>query len=447
MSLSFQQRKRLYNLCQPDQPLDPGDPRNIDFDSLPDPVRGASWMGTLAAEIELSDQPVCMLVAGLPGSGKSTELRRLARRLAASESAGLLSVYIDADRLLDLTSRIDVVDIVAAILYESERAVLVAEGKDPAQALQEGYVRRLWHWLTATDVELGKGDFTIAAGVALSVELKSRPSLRQRVRAVVSSHLTQFLTNARTELKRLDERAAVAGHGGLIVIFDSLEKLRGTTSSWNDVLDSAEIFFRTNMPNLELPVHVLFTVPTALLTRINNIRLLPMLKLKTREGVPYESGMAAARELVTRRVDAAALLEIFGEDATWRVDEMIRWSGGYPRELIRLLRAAIRDSETGPLSPESFTRLFAGLVETYRFLVTKDVIPWLVTVARTHFMTVERDDQRFAADRMLQNNAILYYANAQGWHDLHPAVYENPDVRAALDAVAPPVEGATDDAV
>lgn len=434
MPLDFKQRKRLYNLCQPDEPLDPGDPRNIDFDKLPTEVRGASWSGALAAEIELSDAPVCLLVAGLPGSGKSTELRRLARRLAASDSAGLLPVTLDAERLIDLTNRIDIVDIVAAIVYEAERAVLAAEGKSPEKATSEGYIQRFWHWLTTTDVELGKGSFSVPGGATLSLELKTRPSLRQRVRAVVSSHLTQFLADARAELRRLDERAAVAGHGGLLIIFDSLEKLRGTTSSWYDVLDSAEIFFRTNVPNLELPVHIVFTVPTALLTRINKIRVLPMIKLRTRDGSLHEPGIAAIRELVARRLSDADLAALLGPDFEARVRQMLLWSGGYPRELVRLLQSAIRDAAEGPLSEEAFQRLFAQLVSTYRLLVTRDVIPWLATVATQRYMIVENEQHRLDADRMLQNNAILYYANSESWHDLHPAVYANPDVQAALKA-------------
>lgn len=434
--MDFQQRKRLYNLSRPDEPLEPDDPRNVDFDVLPKEVRGRSWRGALADEIELSDRPVCFLVAGLPGSGKSTELKRLARRLAGSNSSGLLPVFVDAEDLLDLTSSIDISDVVTAILYESERAVLAAEGKDSAAAQQEGYLQRFWTWLKNTDVEIGKGNFAIGGGSSLSVELKTRPSLRQRVRSAVSGHLTQFLVDARAEMKRLDERATAAGHGGLLVIFDSLEKLRGTTSAWYDVLDSAEVFFRKGVPNLELPVHIIFTVPTALLTRIPKIRLLPMLKLCTREGVAYEPGIAAARMLIDRRVPAAALVAIFGPAAEARVRQMIVWSGGYPRELIRLLQAAIRDAAAGPLSEESFQRLFAQLVETFRVLVTEDVIPWLATVSQKRFMTVQNEDHRLAADRMLQNNVILYYSNSQGWHDLHPAVYENPDLQAALKALA-----------
>ncbi|MFZ6182256.1 hypothetical protein [Nannocystis pusilla] len=435
MPLAFKDRKHYYNRCQPDESLAPDDARNIDFDALPQEVRGASWAGALAAEIELSNTPVCLLVAGLPGSGKSTELRRLARRLASDESAGLLPIHLDAERLLDLTSRIDVADVVAAILHDAELAVLAAEGKDVAAMPADGYLQRFWRWLTTTDVELGKGNFTVAPGVSLAVELKTRPSLRQRVRSVVSNHLSQFLADARAELGRLDERAAAAGHGGLLVIFDSLEKLRGTTSAWYDVLDSAEIFFRTNVPNLELPVHVIFTVPTALLTRITRIRVLPMVKLHARDGSPHSPGIAAARELVTRRVPLEVLGEVLGPDAEARLRQMILWSGGYPRELVRLLQSAIRDASAGPLSDEQFQRLFSQLVSTFRVLVTRDVIPWLAQVAAQRFMTVENEQHRLDADRMLQNNAILYYANGEQWHDLHPAVYENPDVRAALAAL------------
>jgi hypothetical protein len=358
--MEFQQRKRLYNLSRPDEPLEPDDPRNVDFDALPDEVRGRSWRGALADEIELSDRPVCFLVAGLPGSGKSTELKRLAQRLASSTSAGLLPVFVDAEDLLDLTSAIDIPDVVTAILYESERAVLAAEGKDSSDALQDGYVQRFWTWLQNTDVELGKGNFAVGGGSSLPVEFKTRPSLRQRVRATVSGHLTQFLVDARTEMKLLDERAVAAGHGGLLVIFDSLEKLRGTTSAWYDVLDSAEVFFRKGVPNLDLPVHIIFTVPTALLTRIPKIRLLPMLKLSTRDGVAYEPGIAAARMLIDQRVPKADLVAIFGDSAEARVRQMILWTGGYPRELIRLLQSAIRDAAAGPLADcsRSWSRRF-----------------------------------------------------------------------------------------
>lgn len=88
-------RRTYYNLCKPYEALDPDDPRYVDLDSLGTPearVRGVSWVEKLAEQIELSDEPVCQLFTGLPGSGKSTELRRLARRLEAANGANLFPV-------------------------------------------------------------------------------------------------------------------------------------------------------------------------------------------------------------------------------------------------------------------------------------------------------------------------------------------------------------------
>ncbi len=430
--MDFQQRRTYYNLCRPEEPLQPEDVRNVDFDALDAEIRGAGWAQSLKAQIELANEPECLLVAGLPGSGKSTELRRFARMLESDESAGLLSVFVDAEDLLDLNSTVDIPDIIAAILFEAEKKVLELEGQNPEGAMREGYLQRFWNWLTQTNVELGRGNLSIPGGASLSIELKTRPSLRQHVRTTVSSHLNQFLTTARQELRELDLRATARGYGGLLIIFDSLEKLRGTTSSWHDVLDSAEIFFRQSVPMLELPVHVVFTVPTALLTRIAGIELQPMLKLRARTGEAFEPGIAAARELIAKRLPDSVLEEVLGPDYEQRCRNMILWTGGYPRQLVQVLQLAVRGATRGPLSQEAFERLFANLVETYRLLVPTSVIPWLATVSKGRFMTVDNDEHRLAADRMLQNNVILYYQNGAGWYDLHPAVYENPEVQQAL---------------
>ncbi len=73
-------RKQLYNACKPEESLAPDDPRNVQLDAFGEPgtrPRGVIWAERLASAIELSDGPVFMLFTGLPGSGKTTELRRL----------------------------------------------------------------------------------------------------------------------------------------------------------------------------------------------------------------------------------------------------------------------------------------------------------------------------------------------------------------------------------
>lgn len=336
--------QKYYNLCNPDEALGPTDERNVDIDSIGGPderVRGENWVSKLARQVELSgDNPVCKYFTGLRGSGKSTELKRLAARLCDENRAHLLPVIVDAEIALDLTAEIDIPDIMAALLYETERQVLEAEKKDPKEALKEGYGTRFWNWLTKTDVTLASAEVGIQGAVLegkLVAEMKTRPSLRKRIRSTIAAHLTSFLREVRDELVLLNERARQAGYSGLIVIFDSLEKLQGTSTSWEKVLESAERVFSSDAPYLQLPVHVLYTIPPALALRLKvDVHYLPMIKLHARDGACYEPGFAVAREIIAKRIPNNLLRDILGTTLLEeRITRLIEWSGGYPREIIR----------------------------------------------------------------------------------------------------------------
>lgn len=441
--MDFATRQKYYNRCRVYDSLEPDDERNLDIDTFsPEKVRGVNWVQRLGNAIELSDQPVFLLFTGLPGTGKSTELKRLGKRLADPARAHLLPVIVDGDACLDLTNEIDIPDVIAAILFSVEAEVLKAEGKNPDDALEEGYFSRLWTWLRDTEVELSKAEFAIPSGPKLVAEMRSRPNLRQRVRATLASHLSGFLREARDELTRLEGRACQCGYKGLVVIFDSLEKLRGTSENWDDVLASAEKIFSGGAPYLRLPVHVLYTIPTALINRrFEHVSFIPMIKLADRAGNIHEPGYRVARELIRRRVPDDVLGQIFGPSVEERIRELIRWSGGYPREIVRLLQSALA-LEDLPLKENEFQRIFNELKDSYRKVVPADAFEWLAGVAKDQYFTVHNDAHRQIADQMLLNNVVLRYVNDNDWFDLHPAVAEIPGVqqaRAALDQPAVPV--------
>jgi hypothetical protein len=434
MSLDYQARKKYYNRCNPYESLSPTDERNLDIDSCCDePVRGINWVERLASKIELSNTPVFELFTGLPGSGKSTELRRLAARLEKEHGARLLTVLVDAEEVLDLTNPVDVPDIITSILLFSDKKLLEMEGKDPDAALREGYMTRLWTWLTNTDVELSKAEFSIPNGPKLVTEMKTRPSLRSRVRKTIATHLSSFLKEATDELILYNERARRCGFEGLVVIFDSLEKLKGISTNWNEVLGSAERIFAGGAPYLRLPVHVLYTIPPALLTRyFGDIQYLPMIKLASREGEPYTQGFEAARRLIRKRIPDDILFDIFGPKAEERVQDMIRLSGGYPREIIRLLQSILTIT-TQPISGNEFERVVNELYDSYRKIVPANAFEWLAQVASEHYVTIMNDEHRQMVDLMLSNSAVLRYINMNDWFDLHPAVYQIPGVKHAID--------------
>lgn len=75
--------KELYRRCDPDEPLEPDDPRYVRIDTMgvDESPRGEDWVERVARTIERASKPTCWLLTGPPGCGKSTELRRLADRL------------------------------------------------------------------------------------------------------------------------------------------------------------------------------------------------------------------------------------------------------------------------------------------------------------------------------------------------------------------------------
>lgn len=433
--MDTQRRRFLYNRCRPTESLAPDDERYIALDERR--VRGIDWVARLAKRIELSDRPTCQLFTGLPGSGKSTELRRLAQRLERQADSNLLVVVIDAEDEFDLLDAIDVPDILLAIVSACERSLFVAEGKDPETAMDAGYGRRLWDWLTRTDVTFSKVEFAVERVGKLTAELQTRPNLRQRFRDTIGAHLNRFLAEVRDELRLQLGRADALGRSGIVVIVDSLEKLRGTQTTWDNVLVSAERVFADGAPHLQLPLHTLYTVPPALVARkrFEQVDFMPMIKLHRHPkdgGGRHQDGYDAAHELLLQRVTPQDLHELFGPQTEQRVEKLIEWSGGYPRELVRLLHEALL-SDPLPLGDSDFNRLLAEVGDQYRKLIPADAFPWLARVAVERYLTLETDAQRQTADSMLSSNVVLRYLNDQDWFDLHPAVRQIPGVVEAID--------------
>ena len=310
--MDFNTMQRLYKSCNPEEPLEPGDNKNIDLDvEYNGHVRGKNWVSWLAKPIEFlqdSQDPPSILFTGLPGNGKTTELKRLKKRLENKNTTNLLTVYIAGEDYLDLSTPIEATDIIAAIVYCIEVALLQAEGKDSKQALQEGYLTRLYNWLNTTEItpkQTTVGGTAGAVTANLVLEMKANESFRQQVRKAVSTSWIAFKQMAEDEILLFKDRAKKIGFNGICVIFDSLERLRGLSTNWSEVMDSAERVFGSQAYHLQLPVPVVYTVPLSLLARMKIDRVMPVFRVVTKQGDPAPEGIAAMRELILRRIPTA----------------------------------------------------------------------------------------------------------------------------------------------
>ncbi len=418
--------RRLFALCS-DEPLDPRDQRNVDFDHLAGlAVRGVSWVDRLASSVLLSTQPTRQLISGLPGSGKSTELRRLDAYLLKE---GYLVARVDAEDAFDLTQPIDVPDLIAVLVATAERRVLELEGAKLPEG--SGYLARLWQWLTHAEVELK--ELEISGGpVNLALEMKVRPAFRQQVRASMARQFPRFLKDAYKELKSLDGRVQAKGMNGLCLVLDSLEKLRGLASNWIDVLESAERVFSNGAANLNLPVHSILTVPPALMNRLNaHVEFMPMVKLRERSGKRFKPGFAAFRELARKRIADSDLEGLLGPAFEKRLESVIERTGGYPRELVAALRWMVQ-LPAHPAKATDLARLVNENRERLRMLITDQDVPWLARVSVSKTLPMPTDADRPMVDRAIQNNIVLRYLNEDAWFDLHPAALDIPAVKQAI---------------
>lgn len=435
---------RLYNRCDPGEPLEPDDDRAVLLDELTEGgvrVRGVDWVGRLTREISRSDKPICRFFSGLPGSGKSTELRRLKAQLDGRQ---FFPVLIDAEAYVDLSSRIDIPDILALMLFHTERAILEAEQKDPETAMTNGALRRFWDWVSRSDLELTKAEAGLQASWIsgkIITEIKANPTVRQKVRSLVSAHLSRFIAEVQEEFRRLDQRVIKAGYeNGLVLILDSLEKLRGTSTNWTEVLASAEHIFANGAPLLALPVHAIYTFPPALTRRLTGgIDFLPMIKVRDRARRPYAPGIEAARKLIRRRIPEPQLKALFGAtEYEARERELITWSGGYPRELIRLLQNVVSEDESRyPLSERALQALLLRAGDEYAAVARATEIDLTVAarIALHQSLTLKDASELEAADRLMTRNVVFRYLNEEEWFDVHPAVLRLREVEQAMERI------------
>ena len=157
-----------------------------------------------------------------------------------------------------------------------------------------------------------------------------------------------------------------------------------------------------------------------------------MIKLHERDGTRSDPGYQAARELIRRRVPDDVLVRVLGDRTEERVEELVALSGGYPRQIVELLQVLVARADR-PISDDTFAGHLGELRGSYRLMVPSNAFEWLAQVAENHFLTLEgTEEQREAADRMLQDNVILRYQNQEHWFDLHPAVRQSPGVAAAI---------------
>lgn len=392
-------------------------------------LRGSSTVKDIIRAIRVAGESFAggttHLFSGFRGTGKTTELNRLARELDALGNFTVLRVSArDYHHLSDALSIEELAVMLAGGIGE---AALEALGEAQLESLKKEGVWTRIHGLLGrafkgTDISLSFGPVQLKAALRQGEGLKValREALRER-----PNELQDFLHGFIREL------AATIRPRQLVVIIDDLEKYNVPTSKVAAVYqDMAQLFFHS--PDiLKLPhCHTIYTVPPYL-AFINpsiadaydgRLHILPSVKLRERppDRAPFEPGLAALEGILAQRVD---LDRLFGDAREACLRPLVEASGGNIRDLFVLLRdpieAAVDDGlPVGLAQVERAIQKQAGP----RRMLLKGPFEILSEVRQRGDLASIGEERLGAFAAAMDQHLLLCYWNGEFWYDVHPIV-------------------------
>lgn len=444
--LPIAQLRQYVASCDPMAPLtDPESDLYVDFDAgVGLRGEGGSCMESLQHRIRLADplRGSVQLFTGFPGTGKTTEIHRLKRALEQEPGDWSSVVLIDAQDYFDRYTPLSITDVLRVLAYHLDREATRAEGRDPD--VVPGYGVRFWQ-LLQSDVDI-KGMGFEAYGASLMAEIKDNPTFRQKAEAALQLRFQHFAIEAHEVIREAIIRLRRAtGLTRVVVILDGLEKMTALTPEARaEMEESLESVFSIHAPWLRLPCHTIYTFPLWLRFRTTDLSTcydgpaltLPMVKIRKRDGTTHTAGVDRLVELVKRRL-GGDLGPVFGPDARATLVPLIEASGGYPRDLLRLVRDVISLARTFPVDAAHIERAIGGLAEEYKMVSLLANLDVAAHVALHHALPQGEAEVR-AASWLFERWLVLTYRNGEEWYDLHPLVRRAEHVRDAVERARPP---------
>lgn len=403
--------KKYYNACRPDEPIAPTDPRWVNLA----PLRGSGRdiVSQILRQIELEENFVTFLVTGFRGTGKTTLLKDCQQQLIDS---GYDVVYTDveADYLLNPYETINVNDVLLTAAM-----ALVDQGLGP------GYLKRLWDDIklhSQSQVAL-EGIEVETNGVTFKSTLERIPALRERLQAyarqrALYEQVRQLILSAQADTKSRKRQ-------GLVLILDSLDHLSDPPEKQEtEVTDSVLKVLRDASELRRLPLHLILTVPPTILPYAHDLRanygepfIVPEAKIFTREDKRDDTAFLTMEKFVDNRVPLTCF------DNLDSVRSLIAASGGYLRDLIRLLRNCLAEVDVLPITSAIVRQVIDRSVSLSAELPLETYRADLKAILINPEHRLPRDDDKLRRMyQMIRDRVILRYSNHEQWEGIHPLV-------------------------
>ncbi|MBD2136634.1 ATP-binding protein [Anabaena sp. FACHB-1237] len=427
MTSDFDFLKGLYNAFNPFQPLPAGDPAYVDCHE----VRGdGDILESVGKEILYSDRNTCQLYAGHRGVGKSTELLRLQKFL---DERGFFVVYFAAD-----DADIDPEDVqYTDILLACTRNILAAfKDRTDSPALLNWLKQQCNNLRDFLQTEISLDDLSIEAQVSqfakITTKIRSEPTERRKIRDLINPHTTT-LTKALNEFIQDVKKNLPSGYDQLVLIADNLDRIVPVIQE-DKRSNHDQIFIDRNEQLKDLDCHLIYTVPISLIYSDRSASLLdiygtpqvlPMIMVLTPENKPYQPGIEKVIEVLQKRLStidsSKSIVDLFENRKSLEI--LCLMSGGHTRNLLLLMKEALKYTNTLPISNNVLQRSISELRNTYKHTVYAN--EW-EALAKVHQSKIIENNQLCRG--LLFNRCILEYryqevnGGIKLWYDIHPLI-------------------------
>jgi energy-coupling factor transporter ATP-binding protein EcfA2 len=397
-----------YELLDPNRPLE-GRWLERFYTERPEEFSTADLLDGLSFDSSADDKT---LFTGHRGSGKTTELARLAEKLNPTHTV----VPVDAGGRLNLGD-VDYADLLVVVGMR-----VFEEARRSGVELDEAKLDDLLFWYTTHIFEKGeRGQMESEVGGELdavfakfSVKLTTdAPYRRETVRAEARAHLSDLLERLNALLEDLQTRS----QRRTLVIVDGLEKMY-------DQKQVCDLFCQGANVLLAPRCRIIYTVPLALYhtNDFAQVRMafprnfaLPNIKTVERDGSPCREGREALLEVLDCRLRPGLL-------SPEAAEQLVALCGGLLKELIGMARAAVLRArrlhgEQGPVQPAEVEYAARQVRNTYRAGLTEGQYRELWRLYNGGaFVNSE------VAWGLIHNLSLLEYDGGEAWWAVHPIV-------------------------
>lgn len=408
-----------------EEAVEPDDDRFVDTDAARGNVRTVNNLARkfgldIANDIFFPLGKKHVLLFGPIGSGKSTELLRLKAEL--EKGRRLFPILLNVRGEIDINNLqyADVLMALASAVAQRLDRMAIAIPADRLEALHiwfkeqvsnEEHIKELAAQVTS-EAEAGFSVPLLAKLLSrLTTYFKASSIYKDSLREVVNKTFSQFAQAFNEFVRAAEEAIKAEGRAErLLLIVDGTDKI--------PLADAERLFVFESEQLLGIEALVLYTAPISLkyggagISKLDTQEVLPIIKLQGRDGVPHDPGWKAMRELLAKRIDTA----VFSDPAC--VDTLIEYSGGHPRELLRLLRTACELTDTAQIDLPTVERAIDKVAADFRYWLRQADYILLAQIDANNGVHAGNDEE---AKNLLWRLALLQY-NDGSWRASHPAV-------------------------